>query len=412
LPPAATGNKSLPGQYNVLKTATEGDTMPQCDAVFEGGGVKGIGLVGAVAAVEDAGYKFENLAGTSAGAIVASLLAVGYTGAELGDILRVLDYTRFRDEGLLDKFGLPGKALSILCEYGLYEGTYFEHWLDQLLRAKDKITFGDIRMPAPTQEKYTYKFQAIAADLTDRRLLVLPGDLRDFGFDPDTFPIARAVRMSMSIPIFYEPVRLTDRSGREHLIVDGGILSNYPLWLLDDGSSDPPWPTFGFKLAGPGDRSLPAGESRPLGSLAQYLEAVVGALIDAQDTSHISRSCGDYQRTILIPTVVAVGAFRKPIATTDFAITPEESAALFANGWDAAKRFLAAWDFAAWKGQHRRPARQAEGIAPRISGQDTKRNPHPPTNKGRYSWPTYTRTSIPTTPKSRPPSTSKPSRAK
>ncbi len=48
----------------------------KCDAVFEGGGVKGIGLVGAISEIEKAGYGFENLAGTSAGAIVASLLSV------------------------------------------------------------------------------------------------------------------------------------------------------------------------------------------------------------------------------------------------------------------------------------------------------------------------------------------------
>ena len=53
------------------------------DAVFEGGGVKGIGLVGAVSEIEKAGYEFENLAGTSAGAIVASLLAAGYSSEEL-----------------------------------------------------------------------------------------------------------------------------------------------------------------------------------------------------------------------------------------------------------------------------------------------------------------------------------------
>src|SRR5690349_2716419 len=57
------------------------------DAVFEGGGVKGIALIGAAQAVEEAGYAFENLAGTSAGAIVATLLAAGYSSAELRTIL-------------------------------------------------------------------------------------------------------------------------------------------------------------------------------------------------------------------------------------------------------------------------------------------------------------------------------------
>ena len=73
------------------------------DAVFEGGGVKGIGLVGAVSEIEMAGYAFENLAGTSAGAIVSSLLAVGYKSAEIkSDLDRhhhhlYLLYHRYRD---------------------------------------------------------------------------------------------------------------------------------------------------------------------------------------------------------------------------------------------------------------------------------------------------------------------------
>lgn len=73
------------------------------DAVFEGGGVKGIGLVGAVSIIESAGYEFENLAGTSAGAIVASLLAVDYKADEIKSELERLDYNKFKDEGLLDK---------------------------------------------------------------------------------------------------------------------------------------------------------------------------------------------------------------------------------------------------------------------------------------------------------------------
>jgi len=160
------------------------------DAVFEGGGVKGIGLVGAVSEIEKAGYVFENLAGTSAGAIVASLLAVGYTAAEIKEELKKLNYNNFKDEGLLDKLGFLGKGLSIGFEYGIYEGEFFENWLDTLLRAKKKITFGHVLMPdyqeKETAKKYKYKLQVIAADLTDRKLLVLPGDLEELGYNPDT----------------------------------------------------------------------------------------------------------------------------------------------------------------------------------------------------------------------------------
>ncbi len=76
------------------------------DAVFEGGGVKGIGLVGAVYEIENAGYEFENLAGTSAGAIVASLLAVGYKAEQIKKEMERLNYNDFKDEGLLDKPGI------------------------------------------------------------------------------------------------------------------------------------------------------------------------------------------------------------------------------------------------------------------------------------------------------------------
>jgi NTE family protein len=327
--------------------------MPKCDAVFEGGGVKGIGLVGAVLALEEAGYEFVNLAGTSAGAIVASLLAVGYTGAEIREILQQVDYSAFKDETLLDTLGLPGKVINTVFEYGVYKGDFFENWLEELLQAKNKTTFGDIRMNNATQAKYVYKFQAIASDITDKRLLVLPGDLSHFGFDPDKFSIARAVRMSISIPLFFEPVVLTDSFGKEHYIVDGGVLSNYPVWLLDDGTSDPKWPTFGFKFTQQDTRTLegPAGNAKP--GILGFLVAIAGTMLDAHDKYHISVSHGDFQRTISIPTSVEIEGSVKSISVTDFDITHEESAALFNNGVMAARNFLTTWNFSNWKRKYR-----------------------------------------------------------
>ena len=96
------------------------------DAVFEGGGVKGIGLVGALAVTEERGYTLENVAGTSAGSIVAALAAAGYSAAELTDIMRSLDYRRFMDRSLLDRVPLLGPAMSHGFEKGIYEGDFFE----------------------------------------------------------------------------------------------------------------------------------------------------------------------------------------------------------------------------------------------------------------------------------------------
>jgi NTE family protein len=164
----------------------------QCDGVFEGGGVKGIGLAGAVCAIEEAGYQFVNLAGASAGSIVASLLAVGYTGGEIEQILQTLNYKDFEDENWLDRFGVPGQITSTLFRYGIYKGVFLENWLGGLFAAKGKTIFGDIRFEHPSQSKYTYRFQAIASDMTDKKLLVLPGDLKGFGYDPDRLGIAAA----------------------------------------------------------------------------------------------------------------------------------------------------------------------------------------------------------------------------
>lgn len=335
-----------------METYREDVSVLKADAVFEGGGVKGIGLVGAVKAIEEAGYVFENMVGTSAGAIVGALLAVGYTAGEVKSELDRLDYRDFLDAGCLDRLGLIGKGLSIAFELGIYEGDFFESWLDNLLKAKKKTTFGQIRTEHE-EEKYRYKLQVIVTDITERRLLVLPHDLTDFVADPDEFSIARAVRMSMSLPVLYEPVRMKDRKGHVRLLVDGGVLSNYPIWLLDDATSDPPWPTFGFKLIEVDTGELKPGNPVAITNPVSYLTALISTMLEAHDKHYISRLRGDFDRTIRIPTEIDLGNLKKEIKTTDFGITQEESDLLFRNGERAAVKFLEGWDFESWKEEYR-----------------------------------------------------------
>ncbi len=71
--------------------------MTQANGVFEGGGVKGIGLVGALQRAEEYGVEFVAVGGTSAGSIVAALYAAGYTAAEMKTILMELDFTDLLD---------------------------------------------------------------------------------------------------------------------------------------------------------------------------------------------------------------------------------------------------------------------------------------------------------------------------
>ncbi|MDP8926879.1 MAG: patatin-like phospholipase family protein [Actinomycetota bacterium] len=79
--------------------------------------------------------------------------------------------------------------------------------------------------------RYRYKAQVIASDLTKWRLLVLPRDAPKLGIDdPNDLSVALAVGMSISIPILFESVKFANpKTGREHLIVDGGMLSNFPV---------------------------------------------------------------------------------------------------------------------------------------------------------------------------------------
>lgn len=323
------------------------------DAVFEGGGVKGIGFTGAVAEIEKAGYSFENIAGTSAGAIIATLVAVGYTSQEIKDELEILNYNYFKDESALSKLGITGKLISIVLKYGIYKGDFFEEWMEDLLERKGISTFGQLITDNP-QEKYKYKLQIIATDITNRRLLILPRDLKYFGFDPDEFSIARAVRMSMSIPLFFKPVKIIDTNGKEHIIVDGGLLSNYPIWLLDDNTSNPPWPTFGFKLMEPNKRKLEKGKGGYIKNPISFFQALISTMLEAHDKLHISESKGDYDRTIGIPTTININGREKEIKTTDFNITREEGLLLYENGEEVAKKFLENWNFEKWKEDYRK----------------------------------------------------------
>ena len=84
-----------------------------CDLVCEGGGVKGIGLAGAFSVLEEHDFRPQNVAGTSAGAITAALIAAGYTAAELKDVIFGMDFLKFRDTAWEDKLPPVGKGVSI-----------------------------------------------------------------------------------------------------------------------------------------------------------------------------------------------------------------------------------------------------------------------------------------------------------
>lgn len=311
------------------------------DAVFEGGGVKGIGLAGAVAVAEERGYQWVNVAGTSAGAIVAALLAAGYSAAEMKEIMEELDYNRFKDTSLLDSVPLVGKIASLIFEKGIYEGKWFENWMRGLLRKKKVETFNDLIVEEyKDDEQYCFKLRVIASDISRGRLLVLPQGIADFGIRPEDLNVAAAIRMSMSLPFFYEPVRLRNmKTNQVSYIVDGGLLSNFPVWLFDTEGSIPEWPTFGFKLVEP-EEGTPHQVRGPI----SLLTALFSTMTQAHDARYIKDA--DFVRTIPIPTL--------DVRTTDFDLSREKSEALYQSGRQAAERFFDTWDFAKYVEEYRK----------------------------------------------------------
>jgi NTE family protein len=326
-----------------------------CDLVCEGGGVKGIGLAGAYAGLEAAGYRVKRAAGTSAGAITAALIAAGYTAAEVREIVLALDFRQFEDKGWEDRIPLLHNPLSLLLDQGIYEGERFHDWLRGLLIEKEVFTFRHLRTGSD-DPRYAYRLQVVVSDLSARELLVLPRDAAKLGLDPDKLEVALAVRMSMSIPIFFEPVRIQNgRTNWEHVLVDGGMLSNFPVWLFDS-DGPPEIPTFGLLLVEPDPRTpiterLPKPEHSPRGAkgLVQLLSGMVHTMLEAHDRMYVEKE--QYARTIGIPTL--------GVGTTEFAIPPERAQALYASGEKAATDFLATWDFDAYVAAFRSGAPQS-----------------------------------------------------
>src|SRR5436190_8304685 len=166
------------------------------DLVFEGGGVKGIGLAGAYSLLEERGYRAQNVAGTSAGAITAALIAAGYTAAELREIVFGLDFRQFEDRHWYERAGHAGFGLNLLRQQGLFRGRVFTDWMRERLAAKNIHTFADIAT-GYGEPKYRSRLQVIVSDISAHRLLVLPRDAGELGLDPDALEVAEAVRMSM-----------------------------------------------------------------------------------------------------------------------------------------------------------------------------------------------------------------------
>lgn len=299
--------------------------MPKANAVFKGGGVKGIALTGALSVAEEQGWTWREVAGTSAGAITAALVAAGYRAPEVHQIINDLNFKDFEDRD-----GVP--VFDLIRKEGMYKGEYVVELMDRLLGqklGKAVVTFADLPVG----------LRVVATDLTHKRELVFPDDLAGAPYnlpDPRSFPVSHAVRASMSIPLFFEPYHLKLPGADAATLVDGGVLSNFPVGLFNPGAAAAPAPTFGFYLQAPTD-----GAAEPTGSLKEYLHALVVTTLEGRDNRDLEEQT--YARTMHIDT--------GPYKTTQFDIDQAGKDWLYQSGRTAATAFFADPHIRAWIGQ-------------------------------------------------------------
>jgi NTE family protein len=301
----------------------------EADGVFSGGGIKGLAFAGALQATADAGYdKWVSLAGTSAGAITAMALAVDYNAAELRQQLENFDFSKIADYGPGGELEIP---LNLLRYKGATHGKVLYEWIEQLLaEAPDKVTtFGELEALGK------HELQVVGVDLAHTRMVVFPQDValyvdeNDKPLVPKEFRIADAVRISAGFPYFFPPRSMRDaQTGKEGVMVDGGVASAYPIFLFD--KEKPKHPTWGFRLFEGNPPEKPSyTEIDGLNWPIEMLKAIVNTSMNALDQLELKAFA---PRTIAIPT--------GDIETLDFSLDKEQQEALYNFGFNAAKEFF------------------------------------------------------------------------
>lgn len=312
--------------------------------VFDGGGVKGIAYVGAMQVLEQKGIlpDIKRVGGTSAGAINALLFALGYSNTEQLNILKNLNFKNFMD----DDWGVIRDTNRLIHEFGWYKGDFFHNWVSQQIGNKlgnPNATFNDLRK-AKLPDLYVY----------GTNLSTSFGEIFSIEHTPNE-RIADAVRISMSIPLFFAAVR----NPRNDVYVDGGVLDNYPVKLFDRAKyiatadlqtmgmtpdyyakenqqflqthpDSSPYvfnrQTLGFRLDNKEEIAIFRDGKEPphadISDFFDYIKALMTTILESQASQHLHGD--DWHRTIYIDTL--------DVRTTDFDIADAKKDALLESG--------------------------------------------------------------------------------
>ena len=316
--------------------------------VMEGAGIKGFAYVGALQMLDSLQMldDLERVGGTSAGAIQATLLAVGYSPREIQDVIKEIPLKKFNDGSWI----LVGNFRRMRKQFGWYKGDQFEEWMARMIAAKTgdgNITFGELHRQK--EDHHYLDLYITGTDITSQCLRV-------FSFEgyPD-MRIKDAVRISISIPLYYKAV-LMDEQGKVydqplpdnslHVMSDGGVLGNYPLFLFDStkyldseraGSNGPfenPY-TLGIMVEMPEQiayyDSHAGNYPMPIESVNDYVKALYHLLIDK---SNPERNEGHrLHRTIMVSSLNLSGRVRR--------LSQQTVEDLVESGKEGVRRFVA-----------------------------------------------------------------------
>lgn len=301
--------------------------------VFKGGGVKGVAYAGALLQLEAFNIlpDIKRVAGTSAGAITAALLAVGYTPAEIKEIvLHDMDF-----ESFMDKKWFPADIFQFLKKFGWYKGDAFKEWLGEKIKAKtgsELTDFYDLNnLVAKHPDKFK-KLYVVATNLNRQYFEVFSAEKND------STPIVDAVRMSMGIPFFFKSVKWNS-----YIMVDGGMAYNYPIDMFDDpkyvadlanlkeeklgaGTIKINYETLGFWLDTKADIDNLRNQSpKPpikIATLRGFTFSLVDYLMEMANSAHLEEY--DWNRSILIDSL--------DVKATDFKGVKDKAPALIKSG--------------------------------------------------------------------------------
>ena len=297
--------------------------------VFSGGSIKGISYCGSLEVLERCGVlgRVKGFAGTSAGSITASLVALGFSAKEITDLMKEIDFKSLVD----DKFGVVRDGVNLMTDYGLAPG-------DVIFELRGKYIGDKTGNPDYTLSQL-YKDRGVKLVITGTNLSKRNSI---YFYEIHDIPIRKAVRISMSIPFLFEPCS-TDYG----LCVDGGLIDNYPLHVFDGESPDdirsrmnlcvPNPRVLGLNIMTSSNvEDLILGREHKIESLYQFCNSIIDTFMIDNERRIMTPSY--WKRTININT--------KNYPSTDFSLNDEQKDELIENGRKAVLDFFGLPDMA------------------------------------------------------------------